>query len=49
VLDEHTKSALDSVVARFNFPRPSDYLDARLFANLYVNIPLDRAPKVQSS
>lgn len=49
ILDERTKSALDTVIARFNFPRQSDYLDPRLFANLFVNIPLDRLPKTRSS
>lgn len=42
VLDEKTKRALDEVVRHFGFERSQDYLDAKLFVNLYVNIPLQR-------
>lgn len=44
-LDDKTKRALDEIIAKFGFPRSQDYLDAQLFVNLYVNIPLQR-PKL---
>jgi hypothetical protein len=39
-LDGATRSAIDHLIARFNFPRPTDYLDAGLFADIYLHIPL---------
>jgi hypothetical protein len=44
VLDDNTRFALDAVIAKFGFTRRADYLDSRLFLNLYLNIPLDRPP-----
>ena len=39
-LDEPTRVAIDELIAKFNFRRPSDYLDPGLFVDLYVNVPL---------
>jgi hypothetical protein len=39
-LDAPTKVALDEIVAKFNLQRPTDYLDSRLFADVYTNIPI---------
>jgi len=42
-LDNATKLAVDELIARFNFRRPADYLDAGLFLDLYQNVPLTPA------
>ena len=42
VLDERTRTALDSVIAQFKLPPTRDYLDPALFERLFVNIPVER-------
>lgn len=43
-LDDGTRLAIDEVATRFKIQQPGDYLDADLFAGIYVNIPLKRVP-----
>jgi hypothetical protein len=38
-LDAATKLAVDELISKFSFRRPGDYLDAGLFADIYLNIP----------
>jgi hypothetical protein len=48
-LDDKTRLALDTVIAKFGFPRRADYLDAKLFLDLYLHIPLDRPQLARKS
>lgn len=43
-LDDKTRLAVDEIATRFKIQNPGDYLDADLFAGIYVNIPLKRIP-----
>lgn len=44
-LDTATKAALDILIEKFNWPRPTDHLDPQLFEHLFVNIPLPVKPR----
>lgn len=48
-LDDKTRLAIDEIAPRFNIAKPADYLDADLFAGIYVNIPLKRLPPAEAA